>query len=136
MSAHLFTPRRLAGAAAGSERGAGRSMESSSLAAPKAREAGALVLVAAAVYLALSLGSLRIDPADPAVSGADWVGPVGALVASVLVRGFGVVAWLAPVELVLLAIPFFRPAKAPVTSLRVTGDVVVAVILSSLVHIA
>src|SRR5437762_645765 len=131
MSAHLFTPRRLAAASP-----SGGPAFAASAPAPKFREAGALVFIAAALYLSLSLGSVRLDPGDAGVRGADWVGPVGALVGGVLARGFGLVAWLGPVEFVLLALPFLRPSTTAITALRLTGDLVVAVILSSLVHIA
>ena len=106
------------------------------MSAGKVREAGSLILVAAAVYAALALAGVRLDPADPAVTGSEWVGPVGASVGGVLARGFGVVAWLAPAELLLIALPLFRPGRIPVTSLRLAGDLVVAVVLSALVHIA
>jgi len=127
MSAHLFTPPRLAGA------GAPAAKRPS---AGKVREAASLLLVAAALYLALALWGVRVDPVDPALLGTEWVGPVGGAVGGVLARGFGVVAWLVPVELLLVALPLFRPGRMPVTSLRIAGDLVVAVILSSLVHIA
>jgi S-DNA-T family DNA segregation ATPase FtsK/SpoIIIE len=128
MSAHLFTPRRLIEGPDG--------LESPRISAGKVREAGSLLLVAAAVYLVLALAGVRVDPADSAVVGAEWVGPVGASLGGVLARGFGVVAWLGPVELLLIALPLFRPGRVPVTSLRLAGDLVVAVVLSALVHIA
>jgi S-DNA-T family DNA segregation ATPase FtsK/SpoIIIE len=109
---------------------------SPALAAGKAREAAALLLVAAAAYLSLALVGVRFDPADPSVTGTDWAGPVGAGVGGMLARGFGVIAWLAPVELGLIALPLFRPGRMPVTSLRLAGDLVLAVVLASLVHIA
>jgi S-DNA-T family DNA segregation ATPase FtsK/SpoIIIE len=128
MSVHLFTPRRLAD---GPDGAPGRA-----LTAGKAREAASLVLVAAAIYLLLALCGVRLDPADPSVQSSEWVGPVGAGIGGVLARGFGLVAWLVPVELLLIALPLFRPGRMPVTSLRLSGDLVVAVILAALVHIA
>ena len=92
--------------------------------------------MAAAAYLLLALLGVRIDPGDPSVSGQDLAGAVGAAVGNVLVRGFGLVAWLAPVELALVALPLFRPGRMPVTSLRLAGDLVLGVVLASLVHIA
>ena len=41
-------------------------------------EAAALLLFFAAAFLALSLASFRIDPFDPALSGADLAGATGA----------------------------------------------------------
>jgi S-DNA-T family DNA segregation ATPase FtsK/SpoIIIE len=102
----------------------------------KTREAASLLLVVAALYLALALAGVRIDPGDATVSGSDWVGPVGAGIGGVLARGFGLVAWLLPVELVLIAMPLFRKSRLEAASLRVAGDLVAAIILSALLHVA
>jgi S-DNA-T family DNA segregation ATPase FtsK/SpoIIIE len=102
----------------------------------RGREAAALVLFALALYLCLALLSLELDPHDPSVVGANWVGPVGAQVAEVLARGFGAVAWAAPLELVVVAAPLFRRQPARVSGLRIAGNLVVAIVLSALVHVA
>ena len=99
------------------------------------QEAGALLLIAAAVYLTVSLLSLRLDPSDPRVGGSNWGGPVGAWVAGVLARGFGAIAWLAPVELALLGSPLFRVGGRPMPSLRFAGDLVLAIVLSALIYV-
>src|SRR5438552_18656479 len=121
MSVHLFTPRRFAGAGSvASVRGRAPSdseeLPESALAA-KSREAASLLLVAAAVYLVLAIGGVRIDPGDASVSGSDWVGPVGAEIGGILARGFGLVAWLVPLELVFVAMPLFRRSRLPAPSL-------------------
>ncbi|HVY44992.1 MAG TPA: DNA translocase FtsK [Minicystis sp.] len=111
-------------------------------AAPKARahgyarEAAALVLFAAALYAALALASFKADPMRPEVAGADWVGPVGAFCARAAVQAVGLVAWLVPVELALLASPLVhgRPSIAGLT--RFTGDLVVVIVLAALSHVA
>src|SRR5438045_2506656 len=72
---------------------------------PFAREAGALVLLATALYVALALASFQADPMRPEVAGSDWVGPVGSTAAQALVTAIGVIAWYAPLELALLAAP-------------------------------
>ena len=131
MSAHLFTPRRVGEGVGGAD-----SPRVASAARGKAREAAALLLIAASVYLVLALASARVDPRDPSVVGAEWVGPVGGSIARTLARGFGAVAWLAPVELVLVALPLFGKNRLPFTSLRLAGDLVVAIVLAALVHIA
>jgi S-DNA-T family DNA segregation ATPase FtsK/SpoIIIE len=95
-----------------------------------------LLLVVAALYLALALAGVRIDPGDATVSGSDWVGPVGAGIGGVLARGFGLVAWLVPLELVLIAMPLFRKSRFEAASLRIAGDLVASIILSALLHIA
>src|SRR5687768_13421085 len=71
-------------------------------------EAAALLLFSAAAFLGLSLASYRLDPFDPTQSGADLAGATGAAIAAVLVQGFGVVAWLLPIDLALLGAPLFR----------------------------
>jgi S-DNA-T family DNA segregation ATPase FtsK/SpoIIIE len=131
MGVHLFTPRRV-GASLDNSASSGLALRT----AGKAREAGALLLIAAALYLVLALGGIRVDPGDPTLLGEEWVGPVGGSIGRVLARGFGVVAWLLPVELVLVAVPLFRRDRPPFTSLRLAGDLVVAIVLSALVHIA
>ncbi|HVU00814.1 MAG TPA: DNA translocase FtsK 4TM domain-containing protein [Polyangiaceae bacterium] len=128
MSAHLFTPSRLVQGPAPAR--------ASALPTGKLKEAGSLVLVALAIYVALSLAGVREDPSDPSVLGTEWVGPVGGFLGAVLARGFGVVSWLAPVELVLFALPLLRPSRTRITSLHLAGDLCVLVIVSSLVHIA
>jgi DNA segregation ATPase FtsK/SpoIIIE, S-DNA-T family len=128
MSAHLFTPRRLVEAP--------EVQEAVPLSAGKAREAASLLLVAAAAYLVLALAGVRFDPTDPSVTGSDLAGPVGAAIGGLLARGFGLVAWLAPLELGLVALPLFRPGRMPVTSFRLAGDLVLSVVLAALVHIA
>lgn len=105
-------------------------------AAAKSREAASLLLVAAAVYVSLALAGVRIDPSDAAVTGTDWVGPVGAGIGGILARGFGLVAWLFPLELVSVALPLFRKQRVQAPSLRIAGDLVVALVLAALLHVA
>ncbi|MGE0324506.1 MAG: DNA translocase FtsK 4TM domain-containing protein [Polyangiaceae bacterium] len=134
MGARLFTPRR---AVAGADEPEAPAKASSHVAEPlrKGREAAALLLFAIAVFLCLALASLRTDPMDPALEGADWMGPVGAFVAGILVRAFGLVAWFAPIELALLSAPLFTKRANRANALRLAGDLVVAIILSSLVQV-
>ncbi len=88
MGARPFSPRRQVAAepaqalpapASGEIRAEGRG-----------REAAALLLFAVSCFLCLALGSFRLDPSNPTVTGPDWVGPVGALVTSVLIQTFGI----------------------------------------------
>ncbi len=102
----------------------------------RGHEAAALLLFTLSVFLCLALASLRVDPNDPSVSGGNWVGLVGAAVAGVLAQGFGIVAWLAPVELALVGAPLFRGRSTGSLGLRVAGDLVVAIILAALVQVA
>ncbi|HYP75138.1 MAG TPA: DNA translocase FtsK 4TM domain-containing protein [Polyangiaceae bacterium] len=99
-------------------------------------ETCALLLFAAAAFLFLALATARVDPLDPAVHGANWVGPVGANVAAVLIQGFGLVAWLLPLEIALCGAPLFRGQQPNALGLRVAGDLVVAIVLSALVQVA
>ena len=102
----------------------------------RGREAAALLLFAMGAFLALSLLSYEADPRDSTIQGGNWAGPVGASLAAVLVRGFGIVAWLAPVELALLGAPVFRRKSLGPIGLRIAGDLIVAIIVSSLVQVA
>ncbi len=99
-------------------------------------EAWALLLVAAATFLTLALLSVRYFPEDPSVSGSDWMGAVGAGLARVLVQGFGAAAWWIPVEMVLLGLPLLRRQRPEQVGLRVAGDLVVLVLISSLLQVA
>ncbi|RYZ02605.1 MAG: DNA translocase FtsK [Myxococcales bacterium] len=98
-------------------------------------EAAALLLFFAAAFVALSLASYRIDPFDPALRGSDLAGATGAMVAAVLVQGFGVVAWLLPVDLVLLGAPLFRGRVPENLGYRVAADVLVGVVMAALVQV-
>jgi DNA segregation ATPase FtsK/SpoIIIE-like protein len=99
-------------------------------------EAAALLLFFGAAFLALSLCSYRLDPFDPSVHGADLAGATGAAIAAVLVQGFGVVAWLLPLDLALLGAPLFRGRAPQSLGYRVAADVLVGVILAALVQVA
>lgn len=100
------------------------------------REAGALLLFAGSVFVSLALLSCRVDPGQPNAQGVNWVGAAGAAIASTLVQGFGVVAWLFPLEMVLLGAPLIRGRPSEDWGLRVAGDLVVVVIASALVQVA
>jgi S-DNA-T family DNA segregation ATPase FtsK/SpoIIIE len=99
-------------------------------------EAAALLLFFGAAFLALSLASFRIDPFDPSQGGADLAGATGAAVAGILVQGFGVVAWLLPLDLALLGAPLFRGRAPQNLGYRVAADVLVGVVLAALVQVA
>jgi S-DNA-T family DNA segregation ATPase FtsK/SpoIIIE len=99
-------------------------------------EAGALLLFFAAAFLALSLASFRVDLFDPTQHGSDLAGATGAAIAAVLVQGFGVVAWLLPLDLALLGTPLFRGRVPENLGYRVAADVLVGVVLAALVQVA
>jgi len=108
-----------------------------------AREASSVLLLAAALYAALALASFRADPAKVEITGANWVGPVGATLAEILITGIGVVAWLLPIELLFLAIPLLTSDRTQPESVarqglvaRIGGNLVVATTLAALVHVA
>ena len=143
MGAKLFSTRA---AASGPNVASGGSLglESSSGAAvqPRSRffgrlfEMAALLLFTGAAFLFLALATARFDPLDPTVHGANWVGPAGGSVAGLLIQGFGLVAWLLPLEIALCGAPLFRGQKPHALGLRVAGDLVVAIVLSALVQVA
>ncbi|MEJ7729332.1 MAG: DNA translocase FtsK 4TM domain-containing protein [Polyangiaceae bacterium] len=99
-------------------------------------EAGALLLIASALYVALALGSFQGDPMRVEVSGDDWVGPVGALVAGTMATAIGISAWLVPMELLLLAAPLLGGKRTVPAAARVGGDVVVVAVIAALCHVA
>jgi S-DNA-T family DNA segregation ATPase FtsK/SpoIIIE len=128
MGARLFLPRHVTTAptpdAANENRPTGRM-----------REAAALLLVAGGLFLVLALFSCTIRPGD-VDSSSSWVGPTGGFIAQVLAQGFGVAAWLAPLELGLVAIPLFRGKPLGDLWLRLAGDLTLAVVASALVQVA
>ncbi|XXT18408.1 DNA translocase FtsK 4TM domain-containing protein [Sorangium sp. So ce429] len=148
MHVPLFAPRRAQPAAGPAEplrsgaRGAVRTSPAgvAGPAAPQghsyAREAAALVLLVSALYSALALASFRADPLRPEVSGEDWVGPVGAALAGASVEAVGVIAWFVPLELALLATPLLGSRRSIASMFRLSGDVVVVVVLAALSHVA
>ena len=101
-----------------------------------AREAAALLFIASGLYVALALGSFRADPLRPELVGSNWVGPVGETLAAMTVRAVGIVAWLLPFELMLQSRPLLSDRKLKLNIARLGGDVLIAVILASLAHIA
>ncbi|AUX26614.1 uncharacterized protein SOCEGT47_071840 [Sorangium cellulosum] len=101
-----------------------------------ARDAAALVLLVSALYSALALASFRADPLRPEVSGEDWVGPVGAALAGASVHAVGVIAWFVPLELALLAMPLLGAKRSIASVFRLSGDVVVVIVLAALAHVA
>ncbi|WP_437305575.1 DNA translocase FtsK 4TM domain-containing protein [Sorangium sp. So ce388] len=148
MHVPLFAPRRAQPAAGPAEplrsgaRGAVRTSPAgvAGPAAPQghsyAREAAALVLLVSALYSALALASFRADPLRPEVSGEDWVGPVGAALAGASIEAVGVIAWFVPLELALLATPLLGSRRSIASMFRLSGDVVVVVVLAALSHVA
>ena len=128
MGARLFMPRPAA---------VGPSAAAQEVARPsgRLREAAALLLVAGALFLVLALFSCKVASNDP--DGAtSWVGPTGGFLAHVLAQGFGIAAWLAPLELAFVAIPLFRGRKVGDLWLRLAGDLTLAVVASALVQVA
>ncbi|MEO7034572.1 MAG: DNA translocase FtsK 4TM domain-containing protein [Polyangiaceae bacterium] len=133
MAAKLFTSRAAAG---------GPALDASSPEIrPRSRslgrlyEAAALLLFTGAAFLFLALATARVDPLDASVHGGNWVGPAGGSVANVLVQGFGLIAWLLPLEIALCGAPLFRGQRPHALGLRVAGDLVVAIVLAALVQV-
>ncbi len=135
MGVKLFAPRTADGASLPAEPGAS---PRPALHRPlgRYREAAALLLFTGSAFLLLGLLSARIDPNDPSVGERNWVGPAGAVAAGFLARGFGLVAWLAPLELALMGAPLFRGRAHSNLGLRIAGDLLVAVVLSALLQVA
>src|SRR5688572_12270629 len=133
MGARPFSPRNSHSVPASPVMGAPAGAGPPAAGLRRGREAAALCLFAVSLFLALSLASFRADPYDPRVAGSDWMGPVGAAVAGFLVQGFGLVAWLVPLELALIGAPLLRGRPGDPVGQRLFGDLIVAIVLSALV---
>jgi S-DNA-T family DNA segregation ATPase FtsK/SpoIIIE len=103
--------------------------------AGRLREAAALLLVAGGLFLVLALLSCQVTPGAPDET-TSWVGPTGGYIAHFLAQGFGVAAWLAPLELSLIAIPLFRRRPMGDLWLRIAGDLTLAVVAAALAQVA
>jgi len=109
----------------------------------RGREVAALLLWTFAIFLSLALASYAGDPQAvvtsqdvPApISGENWVGPVGQIVARAFVTLVGVAAWVVPLEAILLGIPFVRGKKSRATTTRLAGDILMVVIGAALVQV-
>jgi DNA segregation ATPase FtsK/SpoIIIE, S-DNA-T family len=108
----------------------------------RGREVAALLLWTLAVFFALALASFAGEPApaqgqlDTAtITGENWVGPVGAVVARSAVSLVGVMSWVVPFEALLLGIPFVTGRKSRATAARMAGDILLVVIGASLVQV-
>jgi DNA segregation ATPase FtsK/SpoIIIE, S-DNA-T family len=109
------------------------------------REVAALAMWTGAVFLTLALASYAGEPALAAVAenatprepivGENWVGPVGEACARCFVQLVGVAAWVVPLELFLLGIPFVRGKPNNVTPARLGGDMLMLVIAAALVQV-
>lgn len=95
----------------------------------RGRELGALLFVAIAVFFVLGIASYDER------GGADWVGPVGARFAQIMISAVGVIAWIIPLELALFAIPYLRARSSVITPARIAGDIVLAATAAALVHV-
>jgi S-DNA-T family DNA segregation ATPase FtsK/SpoIIIE len=139
MSAQAFVPRRASPEPAATPRAEAprdaSEPEATPSRVPYAREASALLLLVAALYTTLALGSYEADPFRPEVTGPDWVGPVGAMLAGALTGSVGIAAWFVPFELGLLAAPLLAGRRTQVGVARVAGDVVVVVVLAALCQV-
>lgn len=113
----------------------------------RGREVAALLFWTLAVFVALAIASYAGDPTppplgpdgvptSPPIHGDDWIGPVGASVARALVTLVGVLAWVVPIEALLLGIPFVRGKRSLVTPSRLAGNLLICVIGASLVQVA
>src|SRR6186713_2775451 len=107
MGARLFTPRTTPAAPVR------ETTEINTRPSGRFREAAALLLIAGATFIVLALASHRVPAVDLGAVEDGWVGPVGGFLARWLVQGFGIVAWLVPVELGLVAVPLFRGRAQP-----------------------
>ncbi len=64
------------------------------------------------------------------------MGSVGGSIGTVLVQGFGLAAWLAPLHLAWIAAPLLRGRRPVLVGLRVAGDLLLLIIAASLLQVA
>src|SRR5687767_11905495 len=121
MGVRLFSPRAASGDGASARRTGYRA----------GREAAAVLLLAAACYLALALATLEMGAPELAgvelERGGNWMGPVGTWIAEVLAGSFGVVAWLLPLELALIAAPLLQHRELQPLGIRLSGDLALGI---------
>lgn len=101
----------------------------------RGREAIALLLWTAALFITLALASFAGDPATGTSTGSNWVGPVGEACARALVSTIGLTAWALPLETVLLGIPLVRSKPSMLTPTRFAGDLLIVLTASALVQV-
>ena len=101
----------------------------------RGREAIALLLWTAALFVSLALASFQGDPAQSTSYGPNWVGPVGEVIAKALVGAIGLVAWALPLEAALLGIPLVRSKPSTLTPARFAGDLLIVLTASALLQV-
>ncbi len=101
----------------------------------RGRELMGLSILALGLFIALGLLTFRRDPLDPTVSGANWVGPVGEFACGWVVQGFGVVAFLLPVELTLIGLTLLRSRELGGLGFRLASDLILGILLSAIVEV-
>jgi S-DNA-T family DNA segregation ATPase FtsK/SpoIIIE len=94
-----------------------------------------LGVLALGLFIALGLVTFRRDPLDPTVTGPNWVGPVGDCASGWLIQGFGVVAFLLPVELLLIGLSLLRSREVTGVGFRLASDLILGILLSSIVQV-
>ena len=85
---------------------------------------------AATVLFAMALCSYD------ARGGENWIGPVGAGIASVFAAALGVAAWVIPAELTFVTIRLFRRTGTPLGVARAASAVVIVLVGCALMHLA
>ncbi len=86
--------------------------------------------IAGTLLLGLSLWSYD------AIGGENWIGPVGATIGGIVAAGFGVAAWVLPVELGLLTIQLFRERPSGPGLARLASTLITVLVTCSLLHLA
>ncbi len=101
----------------------------------RSRELLGLAILALGIFIAMGLVTFRRDPLDPTVAGSNWVGPVGDCASGWLIQGFGVVALLLPVELLLMGVSLLRSREVTGVGFRLASDLILGILLSSIVQV-
>ncbi|MCA9580418.1 MAG: DNA translocase FtsK 4TM domain-containing protein, partial [Myxococcales bacterium] len=97
---------------------------------PEGRRHEVLGVLAVSATVLMTLALLSHDP-----GGENWVGAVGAGLASVLLRAFGYAAWIIPIELGLLAPRLFRRTRTVLGLATLASTFVFGLTGCALVHL-
>jgi len=94
-----------------------------------------LPVLASGIFTAVGLLTFRRDPMDPTVIGSNWVGPVGDSLCGWVVQGFGLVAWLLPVELMAIGWSLLRSRELRGLGFRMASDLILGILLSAAIQV-
>jgi S-DNA-T family DNA segregation ATPase FtsK/SpoIIIE len=97
---------------------------------PRRHEVFGILTLALTLLVALAIASYD------ARGGENWIGAIGAWIASVLASAFGIAAWVVPVELALASVRLFQKHSMPIGIGRLASMLVLVLIGCAMLHLA